>query len=86
MRILSHSNIDDGEDVEDVGVDDDHDDNKSDGSSASDDNNEGNNDADRWTYGVGESQRVSVISWDPNYTLEGHMQDLSLTYDHDHIP
>jgi len=54
----------------------DHDNNKSDGSNADDDNNECNNDADRGTYGVGESQRVGAISWDPNYCLEGHMQDL----------
>jgi len=36
VRVLSRSSIDDGEDVEDVDVDDDHDDNKSDGSSDGD--------------------------------------------------
>jgi len=72
VRVLSRSSIDDGED-DDV---DDHDDNKSDGGCADDDNNKGNNDV------VGESQRVGVISCDSNYSLEGHMQDLSLIYDH----
>ena len=79
-RVLSCSSIDNGEHV------DDYDDNKSDGSSVGDDNNKGNNDADRGTYGVADSQRVSAISWDLKYSLEGHMQDLSLTYDHGHRP
>jgi len=45
-----------------------------------------NNNDDRGTYGVGESQRVGAISLDPNYRLEGHMQGLGLTYDHGHMP
>ena len=86
MRVLSRSSIDDGEDVKDVDDDHDHDDNKSDGNSDGDDNNESNNNDDRGIYDVEESQRVGAILLDPNYSLEGLMQGLGLTYDHDYRP
>jgi len=68
VRVLSRSSLDDGEDDVDNG-----DDNERNGGSVIDDNNEDNNDAHREVYGVGESQRVGAILWDPNYSLECHM-------------